>query len=275
MKIGVCFKSVPDYGLLGPSDYELSKGQAPDLEFVRKEFNGFEESALELALRLADHQRERHNDVSLTALTIDNSKADIFLRQLYAVGYDQGVRIEPDNNVDLRFTPLLLSSIIHKYSTCVGKFDALIFGEQGGIGDNGQTGFFVAERLGWPCISNVTDVKPGPDSNKLAIQTVQQGRTIVQTVALPVVIIVSNTASAPFLRVPTLPQKLAAAKKQIDTVSMDSFLGLDNGKDPREKKIVGLQRLVPKRRCVMIEGQTCKEKAQFVYDTIIKQTMNP
>ena len=279
MKIGVCFKVLADYGLIGKNDWQIKPDHSLDLGFVRKEFNGFEESALELALRLTDQTKDRDGTIELCALTVDGPDADLFLRQTLAAGFKHAARIQPGDGIDLRFNPLLVSRILCQYITKTGRFKAMVFGEQGGVGDNGQTGFFTAEQLGWPCIRGVIDIMPGSGPRQLTVHAARQNHTLIQTIALPAVLIVGNAPTAPFLRVPTLPQKLAAAKKRIEIVSMAGLYMEDvNGElqqthDRREKRLCGLERPSPMAACRMVPGNTCEQKAKNAYSLFLKERL--
>ncbi len=152
MKITVCFKTLADYTRLSPSDWTWDDHYAVDMHFIRYLFNCYDESALEMALKLADSCNSPQEKIELTALTVDDQRADLFLKHLMAVGYEDAVRIQCPEKIDLRFNPLAVSHLIAHYIQQQGQQIAF-FGMQGAEGDNGQTGLLVAERLGWPCYS--------------------------------------------------------------------------------------------------------------------------
>ena len=55
MKIGVCFKIVPDYEGLLPEEWQVPGNL--DFTYVKKMYGCFDEPALEMALRIADSCR--------------------------------------------------------------------------------------------------------------------------------------------------------------------------------------------------------------------------
>ena len=162
MRITVCFKTVPDFGRLSMTDWVVDAQHRVDVSFVPRMFNCFDESALEMALTFAEQRKGVGAPAELTALTVDHPSADLFLRRLLALGYDRAVRVPCPPSVDLRFNPLAISGVI---AACVGDDpgQVVLLGTQGGAGDNRQTGFLVAERLGWPCVRDVIAVMPADD----------------------------------------------------------------------------------------------------------------
>ena len=54
MNILVCFKAVPDIELLRDEDWEIDENLQVDTSFLKRDLNSYDESALEIALRLLD-----------------------------------------------------------------------------------------------------------------------------------------------------------------------------------------------------------------------------
>jgi electron transfer flavoprotein alpha/beta subunit len=202
----------------------------------------------------------------LTALTIDGDQADLFLRNLYAVQYHQGVRIDCGCEIDLRFNPWAVSLLIASYVRRIGGQHLIMLGCQGGLGDNRQTGFLVAERLGWPCIRDVVDVTPDQGPGWLKVTSRGDGAVVSQTVALPLVLVVGNALHSPYLRVPTLNEKLATKNKQV-TVFSPGDLGLAaDDLEERDSRLLKIFRQGRGRNCRIIEGETAEDKAQELFN---------
>ncbi len=272
MKIAVCFKIIPDYDRMSEKDWEWDKRHFVDTSFVRRIFNCFDESALELALKLSKSKEPLSEPCELTALTVDDGQGDLFLKHLTAIGYDHAVRIQCNSRLDLRFNPLFISSLISRYIRQEGQ-KLVILGMQGGEGDNGQTGFFVAEQLGWPCIREVIEVAVAESTDCLKIKSRIRGATLVQTLKLPMVLIMGHSLDSPYLRVPTLKQKLNAKKKPLTIVS-STELGLDNDALPvKDKTLMDLHGQKPGRSCSFIQGKTVQEQAKTLYDKYLKQRL--
>lgn len=270
MKIAVCFKTIADYGRLSDKDWAWDGRHFVDMSFVRRVFNCFDESALEMALKLSGTSKNVSGTLELTALTVDDRKSDLFLKQLTAIGYHHVVRIECDKGIDLRFNSLAVSHLISTYIKRKGH--RLVFlGMQGGEGDNRQTGFLVAERLGWPCVREVTKVVMAGSPDCLKVTSRIDGATLVQTIKLPVVLIIGHSLYSPYLRVPTLKQKLNAKKKRV-TVLSNTELGLDNDTLINNgKTLIDLQRPQANRPCVFLEGKNDRELARRLYDEYLKE----
>jgi len=93
----------------------------------------------------------------------------------------------------------------------------------------------------------------------------------VQTVKLPRVLIAGHCIDSPYLRVPTLKQKLEAKNKPV-TILSNTRLGIDdetlinNG-----KTLVDLQRPQANRPCIFLEGKNPREQAKRLYAEHLKQ----
>ena len=269
VKLTVCFKAIADYAMLSRNDWTGGPENRVDLQFVRQGLSCFDESGLETGLALA----ESRSDLSweLTALTLDKDPANLFLRLCLAAGFHRAVRIAPAPDQDLRFDPLFVARVIAAHIGQEEGPQAVILGPQGGEGDNGQTGYLVAEILGWPCIEFVSRISVPEPENRLRVESRLDRSTLVQTIDLPVVLIMGNTPDAPYLRVPTLIQKLAAKKKEICQKSLSD---LEVRADSRTgRTLTGLIRPEPDRSCTFIQGASPAEKAKILYETHLKERL--
>lgn len=283
MRLVVCFKVLADYARLSEADWQWDDRHEVDMHFVRHIFNCYEESALEMALRIRESTPDTAPDAGLTALTVDDEKAVPFLRHLSAVGYTDGVRIlngfpsddrsSGHSPVDLRFNPLAVSLLLSRYIEQTGQ-DAALFGLQGGDGDNGRTGLLVAERLGWPCISDVTDTVPADRPGCLTVTRLTgDGGNLVQTVRLPVVLIIGQAPLS--LRLPNLRQRLAANRKPLPTVSPDE-LGLDRHRlSETDTAVTGLERPAARPAVMRPADGTAGEHARYILENCIKGRIIP
>lgn len=269
MKIAVCFKALADFTRLSASDWRWDDRYIVDTHFVRNIFNCYEESALEMSLKLAETCKTAQDKAELTALTVDDSKADLFLKHLMAVGYEKAIRIQCPEQMDLRFNPLAVSHLIARYIEQQGQQMAF-FGLQGAEGDNGQTGLLVAERLGWPCIREVTEVTQNEDTNCLEVTSLPGEGTLVQTVKPPMVLIIGQAPSSPRLRHPSVRQRLNVTKNQIIPITPAS-MGIDDSSWANSDKIVVDLMQPDQSQTVMLpEGNTPREHAQYIFDHCIK-----
>lgn len=274
MKITVCFKALADYGRLAAEDWVWDERHFVDTGFVRRIFNCFDESALEMALKLSRPEETSAGRAELTALTVDDSPGDLFLKHLIAVGYDHAVRIQCDKKIDMRYNPSAISHLIASHIKR-GCRQLVILGMQGGDGDNRQTGLLLAERLKWPCIREVTEVVRDGSSDCLKVTSRIDGATLVQTVKLPMVLIIGQSLDSPCLRIPTLKQKLSAKKKGV-TVLSGKELGIDNDTLIRnDKTLIDLQRPAVTQPCIFMEGKTVREQTQNLYVQYLRERLKP
>ncbi|MBT4289770.1 MAG: hypothetical protein HOD92_20790 [Deltaproteobacteria bacterium] len=270
MKAVVCFKVIPDYSRLSGEDWIWDERNYVDIGFVRRIFNCFDESALEMLLKLSQNP-EIDSDIEIKALTIDDEKSELFLKHLIAVGYD-AVHIQPDKTIDFRFNPLAVSNLLAGY---IKKTDQqlVLLGQQGGEGDNRQTGMLVAERLGWPFISEVTEIKWSETKKYLTVTSRIDGNTLVQSIKLPIVLSIGQSIESSHLRIPSLKQKLAAKKKKITTLtSLDLGIGADIG-FKNDKTLIHLQRPESNASCVFLENENLQELARSLYNDYIKERL--
>ena len=127
-RIFVSFKMVNDYEQVLPEDWDAFLQEDAALDYVRQIVNCFDESALELALRIKDYYSQIGEETELTALTIANDSPSFF-KTLFATGYDRVIRLTPSPGEN--FSPL---SIADKILSFIREeqagFDAFLFGQQ-------------------------------------------------------------------------------------------------------------------------------------------------
>ncbi|MDR2046558.1 MAG: hypothetical protein LBP79_01405 [Clostridiales bacterium] len=87
-KIAVCFKVVPDFVQALAEDWE-NFSENTDLAYVKRVINCFDESALEIALRIKDGGGKIGAPVFCIALTAADALKTSFSRTLFAAGFDR------------------------------------------------------------------------------------------------------------------------------------------------------------------------------------------
>lgn len=267
MKILVCFKAVPDLEMLSDEDWVADSNLKIDVSFVKHMLNCFDESALEMTLKLSDNSEGFNVSFNLTALTIGDKKLNTYLKSLYALRFDKAVRIE--NNEDVRFVPEVIASVISQYVKESNNQDAIILGRQSGEGDNSKTPLLVAEMLEWPCITQVIKIEPDKEDT-LKVSSMVDGGILTQIVKTPCVLSVGNAPNS-YMRVPTLKDKMKYGKTPIDVLDIQEFNTqplLDECCNDYELKT--LEKISCKREGIIIEGATPAEKAQILYDSYLK-----
>lgn len=250
MKICVCFKIVPDLDQVLESDWQdLSQGL--DTSYVKKMINCFDETALEMALRLKDMAADQ--TVECTAVTVGGGLPSL-MKGLYAVGYDRVADIPLEHR---EFCPetvaLLLADFIKS-----GDFDLVLAGKQAGMADSGMVPPLLAERLGVPFVADTVAARL--TEGHLVLEHETPGGLEALTLKGPVAASVGDADYA-YLRVATLREKMAASKRDIESVAAR----------PVEDRILPVfSRESSAKECVMIEGESSAAKAGVVYQKWIE-----
>ena len=274
LRILVSFKVTPDFEALREADWLAGAAhdaaRGVETRYVRRVLNCFDESALELALRLSDARAERGFATDLGALSVGGRETQPYLKTLVALGYERAARVEPEAALD--FAPAVTASIIAGYATRVDHSDLLLLGCRSGPGDSGTVPFLVAEELGWPCLTQVLEVEPLADDRVRVACMVDDGLLRV-TLRLPCVLAVGNAVVSQ-LRVPTLTDRLARRDKRIDVVS-GADLGVDIARELSREPCVltGLEGIDRARRGVIVGGATPREKARALFDSHLKSAL--
>jgi len=267
MRILVPFKIVADLDLLRGKKWTITNNRPEDPAFVKKIINPYDESALELALKLTDNCNQHGLETDLHTLTIDNKPADLFLKKLIATGFNLASRI--DCASDLQFNPSAKAAIIAAYLEKFGPFDLIIMGMQSSDEDNAKTPYLTAEKTGWPCISGVTGFT-GCETGSFRILSVNDQGTIEQTIRPPYVLAVGNAPNA-YLRIPTLKAIRAAGEKEIKIISLESLnITSDQLTTKVDPELIDLVAIDNSRKSILIEGPSAEEKASILYDNYLK-----
>jgi electron transfer flavoprotein alpha/beta subunit len=263
MRILASFKVTPDYEALRAADWAAGAADGPETRYVRRILNCFDEAALELALRLKEALAERDVVTALEAVSVGDAAADAQLKTLQALGYERAARVAPGAVLD--FAPSVTATIIAAYAHRAGPFDLLLLGCRCGPGDSGTVPFLVAEKLGWPCLSQVTEVEALAGGRIRATCATDEG-LLRATLRPPCVLAVGN-AVVSHLRVPTLTDRLACRGTRVDVLTA-ADLGLDVARELGNVScsLRGLHVIDRSRPGVVVGGATPREKAQKLFE---------
>lgn len=267
MRVLVPFKIVADLDLLRGKKWTITNNRPEDPAFVKKIINPYDESALELALKLADNCNKHGLETELHALTIDKKQADLFLKKLIATGYNLASRF--DCAVDLQFNPSAKAALIAAYLEKFGPFDLIIMGMQSSDEDNAKTPYLTAEETGWPCISGITGFN-GCETGSIRVFSVNDQGTIEQTIHPPYILAVGNAPNA-YLRIPTLKAIKTAAEKEIKIINLETFnITPDQLNTKVDPDLIDLVAVDNSRKSLLIEGPSAEEKVSLLYDKYLK-----
>ena len=144
MKIGVCFKIVPDYETMLPDEWE--KPESLDFAYVKKMYGCFDEPALEMGLRIGDGCRAAGVPVETVAVTCgapEGTVSESLLRALFAAGYTDVVLLPACDG----FTPQNTAKSLASYFS-ENPADLILTGRMAGPGDSGMVPVYLAHELG-------------------------------------------------------------------------------------------------------------------------------
>ena len=147
--------------------------------------------------------------------------------------------------------------------------DVVLLGGRSADGDNALTPFWLAERLGWPCVTEVAGLSPLPGRG-LRVESRTDDGSLTEELRTPLVISVGNAPST-YLRVPTLKDKMSHGKKDIDLWGLEDLAKSLPTQAAYELKDLSYEE--PKRETVIIEGRDAAEKAGRLFDLYLKKRM--
>lgn len=205
MNIIVCAKQVPD-----ASEIKIDSSNKPVLSGVSQKISDIDKNAMEEAIKIKD----KHGG-KITVVTIGPGDAKERIKELLAMGADEGVLVIAPNNIDYFMTANLLAGAIKK----TGEYDLVLCGEASTDLFSGQIGPRLAATLKIPQITYAQKV----DAEKDKITADRNlGDTLVTIEsAYPALVTVTKEINEP--RLPSLMQILAAANKPINEVSADEL----------------------------------------------------
>ncbi|HOL37935.1 MAG TPA: electron transfer flavoprotein subunit beta/FixA family protein [Rubrivivax sp.] len=218
MRIVVCVKEVLDpaavnnYALAGGLKIGAD-GKTPEVAAIPRLINGYDEQAIEAALRL----RDAGVDCRIAVVTI-GADAQAMLKQCAALGADEIVAIEPGART---LDCAAVASVLHAYIQGSGGADLVLCGRQASDDDQGVVPLLLAEKLGCAVTTLARDIRCA-DGVVTVTRATSDGDEVVRG-RLPALVTVSNELGAP--RFPTAKAKMAARKMVPQVVALDA-LGL-------------------------------------------------
>lgn len=246
MKIAVCFKVVPRWERVLPEDWEHFTPEI-ELAYAGEEFNCFDQSALELALRLKEARREKGLPVRCAAVTAGRRPPALFIQTLHAVGFDEVAVLAREK---AEFAPRTVARLLAAYLK-EERFDLILTGSMAGMADSGTVPLWLAQFLHRPLCAEVQGLEYS-EQGIAAIRQEQSGRWR-YLVRPPLIITIGNSPAV--LRAPTLKARLTAGKKEA------RFLVLPEKKPLESAATRGFERAWAERSCRMLPGSDAKELA--------------
>lgn len=217
MNLLVCFQIIPDLDALSPEDWNVGADQTVELRFAPIKLGGFEESALELARRIAQTAREEGQSVALEAAAVGDKRVSRWMKSLFALGYDTCLwqPEAPENLSGPESTVEALSQIARERES-----DLILLGAKSSPWGSGQTAPLLAEYLGLPYYGGITNVRLERD--RLLLESASGDSILLREVPPRGVLAIGNAPST-MLPVPTLKDRMAVSKKEITVLPMHIF----------------------------------------------------
>ncbi|WP_078408954.1 electron transfer flavoprotein subunit beta/FixA family protein [Priestia abyssalis] len=217
-------------------------------EFI---INPYDEYAIEEAIVL----RDQHGG-EVTVVTVGKEEAEKELRTALAMGADQAVLINSEDveELDPFTTAALLAAYLKKQD-----YDIILGGNVAVDGGSGQVGPRLAESLGIPQITTITNLEVA-DGKATIVRDVEGDEETIE-VSLPVLVTAQQGLNEP--RYPSLPGIMKAKKKPLETVDLDD-LGVDE--DDVEAKTTTVQVFLPpaKQAGKVLEGDVSGQVKELV-----------
>jgi electron transfer flavoprotein beta subunit len=206
MNIIVCAKQVVD---VSEMKVDTSTGK-PILQGVPQKISDIDKNAMEEAIKV----KEKHGG-KITVVTVGPTDAKERIKELLAMGADEGVLVTPPEKHDYHVVSGLLAGAIKK----IGDYDMVLCGEASIDMFSGQAGPRLAGLLG---ISQITyALSLNAEKDKVVAERNMGDKAVTSESSYPVLITVTKEINEP--RLPSLMQILGAANKPINEWTADSL----------------------------------------------------
>lgn len=206
MNIIVCAKQVVDV-----SEMKIdSTTKKPILQGVPQKISDIDKNAMEEAIKI----KEKHGG-KITVVTIGPTNAKERIKELLAMGADEGLLVTAPENIDYHITANLLAEAIKK----IGEYDLILCGETSIDMFSGQTGPRLAANLNIPQITYAQNI--AAEKDKITADRNMGDQLVTTESNYPVIVTVTKEINVP--RLPSLMQILAAANKPIKEITAESI----------------------------------------------------
>jgi electron transfer flavoprotein beta subunit len=206
MNIIVCAKQVVDV-----SEMKLdSSTKKPILQGVPQKISDIDKNAMEEAIKIKEK-----NGGKITVLTVGPADAKERIKELLAMGADEGVLVNPPDNPDYHVVSSLLAGAIKK----IGEYDLVLCGEASTDMFSGQIGPRLAGLLKIPQITYAQSLNA--EKEKITAERNMGDKLVSEESKYPVLVTVTKEINEP--RLPSLMQILGAANKPINDLTADSI----------------------------------------------------
>lgn len=249
MNIIVCAKQVFDI-----SEMKIdSNTNKPILTGLDKKVNEIDKNAVEEAIKIKDK-----NGGKITVITVGEVDAKERIKELLAMGADEGIIITPLEKMDYAVLTNILAGAIKKIS----EYDLILCGEASTDMFSGQVGPRLAGILNIPQITYAQKINA-------EIENITAERNLGESVVTmkstyPALISVTKEINEP--RLPSLMQILASANKPIQEWTADSL----EIKAELKIETIDLQGISMERKNIVFEDDS-DDSIQKLVDNLAKE----
>ncbi|HWQ57510.1 MAG TPA: FAD-binding protein [Clostridia bacterium] len=245
MNILVLFKTVPVWERVLEGDWERFSLHS-DLSYAGTQFNCFDESALELGLRLKDEWKKFGRDARCFAVTAGTLHPS-FAQTLFAAGYDDVASLGAEG---IEFASGEVASLLARYAA-QGEYELILAGGAAGMADTGTVPLSIAHELNRPLLVNAVELHAHGEALEALCQ---DGEGLWKhAVRLPLLVTIGNSPAV--LRASTLRARLTHKDQEVRLVPVDYAARLN----PKE---IEFGRPAGKRACVHMEFSSMAEHAK-------------
>ena len=210
MNILVCVKRVP--ATAGKITLTADE-QAIDTRYLGFTVSPHEECAVEEAVRLIEA-----NGGTSTVLTLGPDEATDQLREAMAIGIDRAILLQTDGGEwDAVATAGAITDAIRAREAADGPFDLILLGNEAADTGDYQVGVRVAVALDRPVVTGAKGLEVRDDGVAVRREA-PSGGWEVYDIPRPAVVTVKEGLNLP--RYPSVPGRLRARKKEIETVAL-------------------------------------------------------
>lgn len=237
-----------------------------DTEYLKKNINCYDESALELSCRFADQCSALQLTCTCTAVTAGDRKSERFLETLAAVGFRRTARIQLDNTAkQYDPSPEYLAALLFSYIKKQDHFDLIVTGAQSADGNQGKIPLLLAELLHSRCITQVQSFVP-TTARHILVSYYRDDFLCKEEISGPAVFAIGNSADT-YLRVPTLKQRMNSKKQPVTLYKPEDLYDseIDTAGNPAVT-FRSMEANIQQRKAIVIDKGTPEEKAAILYN---------
>ena len=202
MKIAVCIKRVPDMEMRFSIAADHTSLDPAGMKYEMGDFDGY---ALEVGLQLA----EKHGPGEVVVVSLGPDGVQEILRKGLAMGASRAIQLKVDQ---IPFDGLAIAKALTE-ELRDGGYDLILFGRMATDTANGTVGPMIAELLGLPCVTGISQLELG-DGRGSARRDLEGASETVEF-PLPAVLTIDEGIARP--RLASLKGIMAAKKKPLET----------------------------------------------------------